>query len=449
MNARIFLDRYKVVRPLGEGGMGKVYLAQRLTDGQPVVVKVMHDHLSADPKFRELFAREMQFMASFKHPNVVELLDASSRPADGLCIVMEYVDGVDLEAVLKLHRRLPAERVGRLLGQLCSALQAAHDHGIIHRDLKPANLMVVDPERPTEKLKVMDFGLAKLSTSIHLSLERLKGSNTIVATGTPEYLSPEQVRGDELDHRSDLYAVGVILYEMLAGRLPFERETMEETVMAHVEDTPPRFALIGIEDVPRPVEAVVMRCLSKYPVERPRDAWELGECFETALGVKILGRRPAAPAKAPAPPVIRRPVHPNAVVDEVEAWMPEPIAVLKLKGFVDDMRGEVSASEPGKVVVHFGQPNCRYQMPGAPAPAPARSGGLGSWFGLGSAKATAVKPRLIEMELLMEKKQAAAGTFLHITIAIRPEDGMVPRDPAWVDLCQRIQRDFKSYLLTR
>src|SRR5437879_220185 len=158
----VFLGRYEAIRLLGEGGMGRVYLAKQLDLGRQVVVKIMHDHIAADPQFRERFQRETLLMARFQHPYAVTLYDASLDSPEGPCIIMEYIRGVTLDTLLTSNGRLSPPRVGRLLGQLCEVLQAAHSQGIIHRDLKPANLMVVDPDTPYEKIKVMDFGLATL-----------------------------------------------------------------------------------------------------------------------------------------------------------------------------------------------------------------------------------------------------------------------------------------------
>src|SRR5271165_4470085 len=162
MLGRVFMGRYETIRQLGEGGMGRVYLAHQLDLGRQVVVKVMHDHIACDPKFRDRFQRETLLMARFQHPHAVTLYDASLNDPQGPCIIMEYIRGVTLDTLLQRNGRLSPVRVGRLLGQLCEVLQAAHSEQIIHRDLKPANLMVVDPDTPYEILKVMDFGLAKL-----------------------------------------------------------------------------------------------------------------------------------------------------------------------------------------------------------------------------------------------------------------------------------------------
>src|ERR671923_3084411 len=190
MVGRVFLGRYEAIRLLGEGGMGRVYLARQLDLGRQVVVKVMHDHVAADPTFRERFQRETLLMARFQHPYAVTLYDASLNDPQGPCIVMEYIRGITLDALLQRNSRLSPTRVGRLLGQLCEVLQAAHAEGIVHRDLKPANLMVVDPDTPYEIVKVMDFGLAKLVD--RQDLKHLSTTQNEVAIGTPGYMSPEQ-----------------------------------------------------------------------------------------------------------------------------------------------------------------------------------------------------------------------------------------------------------------
>src|SRR3984893_8912717 len=246
MVGRIFLGRYEAVRLLGEGGMGRVYLAHQIDLGRQVVVKVMHDHIASDPKFCERFQRETLLMARFQHPYVVTLYDASLNDPQGPCIVMEYIRGITLDTLLMRNQRINPARAGRLLGQLCEALQAAHAEGIVHRDLKPANLMVVDPDTPYEKVKVMDFGLAKLADPD--TFRKAAGSGPEFAIGTPGYMCPEQARGEEMDHRGDLYSVGAILYELLTSRLPFAGRSTMDTLLAHVTEQPPTFGEIGCAD---------------------------------------------------------------------------------------------------------------------------------------------------------------------------------------------------------
>src|SRR3989440_7890675 len=168
-----------------------------------------------------------------------------------------------------------APRVGRIVGELCEVLQAAPDEGIIHRDLKPANLMIVEPDTPRERVKVMDFGLAKLIET-EAPLRKVTDTNVDFAVGTPGYICPEQVRGEEMDHRGDLYSVGVMMFELLTGRLPFTGPTSMDILLAHATDTPPSFAQLGLKGwVPREVERLVMDCLAKNPEDRPQSARDL------------------------------------------------------------------------------------------------------------------------------------------------------------------------------
>src|SRR5262249_44345808 len=283
MVGRTFLGRYETIRLLGEGGMGRVYLAKQVDLGRQVVIKVMHDHVAQDPKFQERFQCETLLMARFQHPYVVTLYDASLSDPQGPCIVMEYIRGVTLAALLEKNKRLTPARAGRLLAQLCEALQAAHTQGIIHRDLKPANLMVVDPDTPYEKVKVMDFGLAKLMDSRTRAKVRPTDTGAEFAVGTPGYISPEQVRGEEVTHRTDIYSVGILLFEMLTGRLPFTGDETMDVLLAHATEPPPSFAAAGVEWISPAIEAVVLSCLAKDPAERPPSARELWERYEKAL----------------------------------------------------------------------------------------------------------------------------------------------------------------------
>jgi serine/threonine-protein kinase len=435
-----FLGRYEMERPLGEGSMGRVYLAQDLESGRRVAVKVLHEAVAKQPKFRELFEREMELMSKFQHPNVVDVYEASATDPNGLCMVMEYVPGTDLECVLR-NGRLSVARTGRILGQLCAALQAAHAEGIIHRDLKPANVMVMEAGTDREWVKVMDFGLAKLADSFYISLDKLKGDAADIATGTAEYMAPEQIRGDALDHRGDLYSVGVMLYEMLTGKLPFDPPTIPELLQAHAEEPVPSFASRGITDVAPAVENVVRWCMEKFPVERPQSAWELAERYASAAGLKILEQKePLTPSgllrlsesqRAPKDAG-------NAAVFQMEAFMQERIATVKLRGYIDDVGGEMVDSVPGMIRVRFGQQGCRYRIR-----VPARKRGLLGWVGL-----RRMKYQLIDVELRMRKAEAGPSNQLHITLLIRPAGGdPVPFNPEWKTCCNRIYKDLKGYLM--
>lgn len=448
MVGRVFLGRYEAIRLLGEGGMGRVYLARQLDLGRQVVVKVMHDHIATDPKFCDRFQREMLLMARFQHPFAVTLYDASLNDPQGPCIVMEYVRGITLDTLLQRNTRLTPQRVGRLLGQLCEVLQAAHSEGIVHRDLKPANLMIVEPDTPYEHLKVMDFGLAKLLQPYENQVITVTGSD--FAIGTPGYMCPEQARGEEMDHRGDLYSVGVILFELLTGRLPFSGSSTMDVLLAHATEPPPSFTKLGAANwVPPSIEAVVQACLAKMPEERPASARDLAERYETALAHEealkeralppddprargrspTSGSRPAAVAAAPRPsPSAVAANDPFTVVHQIEAWMPEKIAAYKLRGFVHDKHGEVIESVPGRIKVRLGGKGSSY------------ASGRGSWFGLSR------KPCLIDAELKLQRLDPNREGLLTITILLRPVDRTNPAGD-WRERCAQIFIDLRGYLM--
>jgi serine/threonine-protein kinase len=447
MSGRLFLGRYETVRLLGEGGMGKVFLARQVDLGRPVVVKVMHEHIAQDERFRERFQRETLLMARFQHPYVVALYDASLNDPQGPCIVMEYIRGMTLDSLLKKNGRIGPARVGRLLAQLCEALHAAHMEGIVHRDLKPTNLMVVDPETPYEKIKVMDFGLAKLvedNTGKSL-LNKASQTGVDFAVGTPGYISPEQVRGEQADARSDIYSVGVMLYELLTGKLPFVRSETMDVLFAHATEPPPSFDDVGaVALVPLEIERVVMRCLSKDPVGRPASARDLAREFHDALMMSQSGPPPEEATRTPAEPVgpaaeaetttppqltpPPAPYDPNAVTYRMEAWMPDTIASYKLRGFVNDQDGEVMESVPGRIRVRLG---------GKPVP---DTTGLGWLVGFRR------RHPIVDMELLLERNNPQQTSQLHITVLLTSPDRRTVANPAWRERCTQIYCELRSYL---
>ncbi len=441
MIGRVFLGRYETTRLLGEGGMGRVFLARQLDlPDRQVVIKVMHDHIAADVKFRERFRREIQLMGKFQHPYAVTLYDFSLDDPLGPCIVMEYVRGVNLDTLLGRNGRFTPARVGRLLGQLCEALQAAHDRGIIHRDLKPANLMVVDADTPREKVKVMDFGLAK--TIDASALKKIVDANVDFAIGTPAYICPEQVRGEHQDHRGDLYSVGVMAYELLTGRLPFPGPNPMDMLLAHATEFPPPFAEVGVDEwVPAAVERVVMRCLAKDPADRPQSAHELGAEYEAAVaaaGSAIRAPTPVSAERASAdtpldgpfqPTYLTPPDDPNAIVFFFEAWMPAVVAMVKLQGYIHDVHGEVLASEPGLV---------RVRLPGGGSIAPK---GRLSWIGL------ARKPGPINLELHMQQVEEGRESVLQLQARFQPADRTPATDEHWRARCVAQFINLRGYLM--
>jgi len=428
MIGRIFLGRYEALRLLGEGGMGKVYLARQLDLGRQVVIKVMHDHVAAEPKFRDRFQRETLLMARFAHPYAVTLYDASLT--DGPCIVMEYIKGINLETLLQKNSRLSPARVGRLVAQLCEVLQAAHDQGLIHRDLKPANIMLVDHDSPREKIKVMDFGLAKLVDAQAAAAE-YHSSSADFAVGTPGYICPEQVKGEPVDHRGDIYSVGVMMYELLTGRLPFVGPSSMDLMLAHATEMPPRFADLKLPVViPEPIEAVVTLCLEKEPADRPQTARELAELYETAMSLDSSGLTPSqrgTPTSDAAYPQL--PTDPDALTFTMEAWMPESIAVVKLRGFAHDADGQIVESVPGVVRMRLGA-NGRY----------GRQASSGGWFGLRRSDS-------LSLELHLHQLEPSRGNMLVIQAVFRPHSHGQLTDSVWRDRCARAYVDLRSYLM--
>lgn len=450
MIGRVFLGRYEARRLLGEGGMGRVYLARQLDLGRDVVVKVMHEHLTTDPKFRDRFQRETLLMARFQHPGAVTLYDAGLDDPHGPCIVMEYVRGVNLDTLLARNGRFSAPRVGRIIGELCEVLQAAHDEGIIHRDLKPANLMVLDADTPRERIKVMDFGLAKLIEGG--PVRKVTDTNVDFAVGTPGYICPEQVRGEEMDHRGDLYSVGVMMYELLTGRLPFTGNSSMDILLAHATEPPPTFAELGLAgSIPAEIEQLVFDTLAKDPADRPQSARELAERFDTALervkdrleaepfeggpagGPGRAGLRPGrgnAPAGgilAAAPPALTA-REPAVLPFHLEAWMPESIALMKLRGFVHDAGGEVVESLPGLIRVRLGG-----RKP---------TTGTLSWLGLGRRSAGP-----IDVELHLHHAHPEQPNRLTVHVAFRPSHPGLLADPSWRERCSQVFVELRAYLM--
>jgi serine/threonine-protein kinase len=440
MQGRIFLGRYEPTRLLGEGGMGCVYLARDLNGGRPVVIKVMHEHVAADAKFRERFRRETALMSRLRHPNAVAFLGAAEDEKVGPFLVMEYVQGQGLDKLLPRGGRFRPPRLRRLVAQLCDVLVAAHAEKIVHCDLKPGNLMVVDFDSPQERLKVMDFGLARLSEAPAAGAAPAEAAPAY-AVGTPGYMPPEQVHGGPVDHRADLYSVGVVLYRLLTGRLPFEGESPMAILVAQASQDPPSFTELGLADaIPESVEDVVFACLDRDPEQRIQSARELGEYFESALAMEYSGLCPVPAPPAPvaaAPPPLMQLAEPDLMVDQLEAWMPEQVAVYKLQGFADTIGAEVVESMPGFVRLRVGRP----------AAAPLKKSGLFSLLSLRKAESAPAACE-IDIELRMRHKPAERPGLLHLLVTMRP-GRRGPAHPDYPAKCSDIQRALRSCLMCK
>jgi serine/threonine-protein kinase len=273
--------RYRIERRLGAGGMGAVYVGRQQAVDRAVAVKVLPAALGSDEEAVRRFLQEARASSALAHPNIVTIHDFG-QTADGLLyLVMELVPGETLTRVLARSGALPAARAAEIGRQILDALEEAHGRGIVHRDLKSDNVMVCSRAGNADLVKVLDFGLARVAGSSSGM------TRTGAVLGTPSYMSPEQAHGDRTDHRTDLYSLGVILYELLAGRLPFEAELPLAVLIKHMHEAPP-----PLEGVPSVVAAVVLRALAKSPAERFASAAEMNAALAAAVGRPVAASGP-------------------------------------------------------------------------------------------------------------------------------------------------------------
>jgi serine/threonine-protein kinase len=309
--------KYEVVAPLGAGGMGAVYLARRVLIGDEVAVKVLHARFINNETLVERFRREARAAAQLHHPNVVTIHDyGEARGREGFAyIVMELVRGEPLRDLLRREGRLSAARAVSLMRGVCAGVGAAHRRGIVHRDLKPDNVIVVpaDEDDPVEHVKVVDFGIAKLRDMA--ADATLTHAGAVV--GTPNYMSPEQCKGESLDARADVYSLGAMLYEMLAGSPPFNAPSISGLIIKHVTEPPP--PVPRDLQVPAALQDAIARSLSKDPDARQRDATEFARDIQAAL---------ATPNEPAMPNAVAGQQPPAAIFDT--ASRPEPVVPLPL-----------------------------------------------------------------------------------------------------------------------
>ena len=288
--------KYRVEKLLGEGGMGRVYRATQLVLEKPVVLKLLHPGLQRDARTVARFQREAKAASRLSHPNSIDVLDFGQTEDGALFIAMEFVDGRDLHQLLTDDWPLPETRVIRIVGQVLSALADAHQAGVIHRDLKPENVMVVARRGgETDVVKVLDFGIAKIidpGGGEGPSLTR-----TGFVCGTPEYMSPEQAKGGQLDARSDLYSVGVLLYQMVTRQLPFSSDSAMGYATKHLTEPPRPPNALRAGACSRELEAIILWALRKEPQDRPPNA----QAFLDALYLLPAAEAVHAPRTARVP----------------------------------------------------------------------------------------------------------------------------------------------------
>lgn len=274
--------RYQIERELGRGGMGAVYLAQDLQLQRPVAIKVLPPELAVQSELRERFLRETRMAAGFSHPNIVPVHAVEEHPRF-LCFVMGFIEGETLGQRVRRAGPLSAAEAARMLQEVAWALSYAHGRGVVHRDVKPDNILI---ERATGRSVVTDFGIARSTAAATTSLTQVGE-----VVGTPQFMSPEQAAGETLDGRSDLYALGVVAFFAVTGRLPFEADSAGAVMAMHLTQPPPRVATLRAA-LPQALAAAIDRCLEKDPAKR----FESGEALASALDPVRALRREIAPA---------------------------------------------------------------------------------------------------------------------------------------------------------
>jgi serine/threonine protein kinase len=275
----ILADRYHVIRRIGEGGMGQVYLAEHVKMKRKSAVKVLHQGMVHDPDAISRFNREASNASQIQHPNVAAIYDFGETPEGLIYLAMEFVDGEPLTKIIERHGALTAARAADIGQQVASALEAAHDMGIIHRDLKPDNIMIARGRAGEDVAKVVDFGIAKA-----MEADDQKVTKTGLAIGTPEYMSPEQLGGDQLDSRTDIYSLGLVTFNMLTGQLPFPSVVSREALIMRLTEKPRTLAEIRTDvQWPAELQTVMDKALANHPADRYQHVSQFGRELVTAV----------------------------------------------------------------------------------------------------------------------------------------------------------------------
>ncbi len=319
---RVIDDRYRVVEKIGEGGMGAVFVAEHLKLRKEVALKVIHRELLGDGELAARFAREAMASARLDHPHVASALDYGTLPDGGAYLVMQLVRGRSLQAVLETQGRIAWPLACQIAAQVADALAAAHAAGIVHRDLKPDNVLLEPRDDGSELVKVLDFGVARVSQDDQEGPEGAAPGRALTRVGTvigtPGYMAPEQAMGEAVDSRADLYSLGVVLWEMLTGRPLFDTDELTTIVTQQLTETPPAVrAAAGDPGIPEGLEALVGRLLARRAIERPERASAVRDALrQLAYG----GGAPATELTGPHSlasqtfPTIRQPAQ------EVSTW---------------------------------------------------------------------------------------------------------------------------------
>ncbi len=266
--------KYVVQRMIGEGAMSTVYVGTARATSRPVAIKIMKRNLMEDQEIVTRFLREVRACVNLKHKNIVSVLDGGTLSTGESYMVMEHLEGKSLADLLEAEKVLRPARAIDLICQAADGLELAHRKGYIHRDIKPENVMVVTTAFNRECAKILDFGVAKLSDSLnHDNFATAAGD----VLGTPLYMSPEQIRGEKIDGRSDIYSLGCILYQSLCGKTPIQGETAFSVMKNHMDEIPPHLSYYAPYKIPDELNSLVQRAIAKFPEGRYSSMSEFAE----------------------------------------------------------------------------------------------------------------------------------------------------------------------------
>lgn len=297
---KVLAGRYRLIQKIGQGGMGAVYKGQHIKMNRLTAIKVLTGELAHDPQFVARFEREAEMASHIDHPNAVNIYDFGEAEDGVVYIAMEFIEGNPLSSIIEKEGALTLERVVRITYQAADALHAAHQLGIIHRDFKPDNIMICQKSGRPDWVEVVDFGIAKRAA---IEPDNKALTQTGFVLGTPQYMSPEQVAGEPLDMRSDLYSLAIVSYEMLSGSLPFSGNSQQSVMVNRLLQPPmPLRQVKPSLMVPTAVEGVIMRALARYPVDRFSSTLEFATELERAAR-----QQPSGMPHQPQPPQQPRP----------------------------------------------------------------------------------------------------------------------------------------------
>ena len=362
------VGNYELGAILGRGGMGTVYAGEHVYIGKKVAVKVLHKRFVRYEDAVKRFLREARAASAINHPNIVDVTDFGPMPDGGVFFVMEYLEGTSLEELIEKTGALPLHRALNVANQLALALAAAHDKGIVHRDLKPDNVMlirmpgrrdlvksltgdfssndpkhyVVEKEDEYDFVKIFDFGIAKVLTPDDLGPTKTQSGAIF---GTPEYMSPEAAKGEDVDNRSDIYSLGVILFDMITGRPPFEAEAAADVLSMHITSPPPspRTAAPQLE-ITEAAEQLIMRTMAKDPKHRHQDMAEFRAELQSCYG-SIAFARNAVPFTQEPGPGLATPPRREKLTDDLSEWIASDASMS-----VDDVKNIAKVEQVNRAV---------------------------------------------------------------------------------------------------